>query len=51
MSEQQPQPPSPLTPQPNRILAEPATPATCTADYTAAADVRARLDDQTHGRA
>ncbi|MFI1472057.1 hypothetical protein [Streptomyces wuyuanensis] len=31
-------------PQPNRILAEPATVQRCAADYEAAADVRARLD-------
>ncbi|MER7813820.1 hypothetical protein [Streptomyces sp. NPDC096153] len=31
-------------PQPNRILSEPATVQTCRADYEAAADVRARLD-------
>ncbi|MFC7983828.1 hypothetical protein [Streptomyces sp. NPDC057336] len=41
---QQPQQHSPaLTPQPNPILAEPATPAACQADYAQAADVRARL--------
>ncbi|MEU2111841.1 hypothetical protein [Streptomyces sp. NPDC019507] len=30
-------------PQPNRILAEPATVQACRADYDDAADVRARL--------
>lgn len=37
MSEQQ-QPD--LTPRPNQILAEPATPAACARDYEQAADVR-----------
>ncbi|MDN3244134.1 hypothetical protein [Streptomyces sp. ZSW22] len=41
MSEQPEEPD--LTPQPNRILAEPATPATCQQDYAQAADIRARL--------
>lgn len=41
---QQPQQPTPtLAPQPNPILAEPATPATCARDYAQAADIRARL--------
>lgn len=44
MTEQQPEPDH--TPQPNRILAEPATPATCAADYEAAADVRQTLAAQ-----
>jgi hypothetical protein len=39
--------PSPtLAPQPNRILAEPATPAACAADYEAGADVRQTLAAQ-----
>ncbi|MFE2353451.1 hypothetical protein [Streptomyces parvulus] len=42
MSEQQPEQPD-LTPQPNRILAEPATPAACRQDYAAGADIRQRL--------
>lgn len=33
-------------PRPNSILDEPATVAACAADYAAAADVRARLDQQ-----
>ncbi len=48
-----PQPPQPTPtqpPQPNRILAQPATIAACRADYTAAQDVRDRLDDQLRGR-
>jgi hypothetical protein len=43
MSEQQERD---LTPRPNQILAEPATPAACQRDYTAGADVRARMDQQ-----
>jgi hypothetical protein len=35
-----------FTPRPNPIIAEPATPEACQADYAAAADVRARLDTQ-----
>jgi hypothetical protein len=39
--------PSPtLAPQPNAILAEPATVAACTRDYQAAADVRQTLATQ-----
>jgi hypothetical protein len=45
MSEQQ----QDLAPRPNPILAEPATPEACQADYAAASDVRARMDQQTHG--
>jgi hypothetical protein len=42
-----PQPPTPpLAPQPNRILAEPATVAACARDYQAAADVRQTLAAQ-----
>lgn len=43
--QQQPTP-TPLTPQPNRILAEPATVHACQQDYATAADVRARIDHQ-----
>ncbi|WP_157852692.1 hypothetical protein RFN58_06960 [Streptomyces iakyrus] len=39
MSSEQPD----LTPRPNRILAEPATPENCAADYKQAADIRSRL--------
>lgn len=39
MSEQQPEQRD-LTPQPNPILAEPATPALCQQDYADGADVR-----------
>jgi hypothetical protein len=50
MSEQQPEPD--LTPQPNRILAEPATTDTCRADYDASTDVRQTLAAQeARGRA
>ncbi|MFD8234022.1 hypothetical protein ACFV20_19340 [Streptomyces sp. NPDC059696] len=35
-----------LTPQPNRILAEPATPENCAADYAQGADIRDRMDQQ-----
>lgn len=50
-STQQPQgQPTPTrTPQPNRILATPATVAQCRADYAAAADVRQRLHAQLRG--
>lgn len=41
--------PQPRAPQPNRILATPATVAQCRADYAAAADVRQRLDEQLRG--
>ena len=44
MSEQQPEPDR--TPQPNRILAEPATVEACRADYDAAADIRQTLAEQ-----
>jgi hypothetical protein len=41
------QQPSPaLPPQPNRILAEPATPAACARDYAAGADVRQTMAQQ-----
>ncbi|HEY9369304.1 hypothetical protein [Streptomyces sp.] len=33
-------------PRPSRVATEPATVAACRADYEAAADVRARLDQQ-----
>lgn len=46
MTQQTPPTPAPLAPQPNRIIAEPATVQACAADYQAAADVRARLDQQ-----
>ncbi|MFD8254948.1 hypothetical protein [Streptomyces werraensis] len=42
--------PTPRTPRPNRIVAEPATPQACAADYQAGADVRqaiARQDART----
>ncbi|MFC8832332.1 hypothetical protein ACFT8V_03920 [Streptomyces griseoincarnatus] len=42
--------PTPRTPRPNQILAEPATPQACAADYKAAADIRqtiARQDART----
>ncbi|WP_179272379.1 hypothetical protein [Streptomyces sp. XY006] len=42
MSEQKPD----LTPQPNQILAEPATPQRCAEDYAQAADIRDRMDQQ-----
>ncbi|MFF3884057.1 hypothetical protein [Streptomyces sp. NPDC001914] len=35
-----------LTPQANRILAEPATPALCGQDYDAAGDVRLTMAQQ-----
>ena len=41
-TDQQPQQPS-LTPQPNQIMAEPATVESCQQDYDASADVRQRL--------
>jgi hypothetical protein len=41
------QQPSPaLTPQPNRILAEPATVELCNADWDAGADVRQTMAQQ-----
>lgn len=43
---QPPQQPSPGAPQPNRILAEPATVAACAADYQAATTVRATIARQ-----
>ncbi|MFI1723908.1 hypothetical protein [Streptomyces sp. NPDC020489] len=50
MSEQQPE--QDLTPQANRILAEPATVGACRADYEAGADVRQALAAQeARGRA
>lgn len=52
-STQQPQhqpTPHTRTPQPNRILAQPATVAACQADYANAADIRQRLHDQLRGR-
>ncbi|MFF7452124.1 MULTISPECIES: hypothetical protein [unclassified Streptomyces] len=44
MSEQQPGPDH--TPQPNRILAEPANVDACRADYQAGAEVRQTLAEQ-----
>lgn len=44
MTEQQPEPDR--TPQPNQILAQPATIQACRADYQAAADIRATLAAQ-----
>lgn len=41
-TDQAPDQPS-LTPQPNRIMSEPATPEACQQDYADAADVRSRL--------
>lgn len=45
-TEHTPDQPSPLAPQPNQILAEPATPAACAADYAAAGDVRQTMAQQ-----
>lgn len=46
-TDQPAQQPSPaLTPQPNRILAEPATLAACARDYAAGADVRQTMAQQ-----
>lgn len=42
----QPQDQPTLTPQPSRILAQPATVAACTADYDAAKPVRIVMDNQ-----
>jgi hypothetical protein len=44
MSEQQPE--RDLTPQPSRILAEPATVELCNADFDAAVDVRQTMAQQ-----
>ena len=44
MSAQQPEPD--LTPQPNQIMAEPATVQACQQDYDAAVDVRQTLAAQ-----
>lgn len=44
MSEQQPK--TDLTPQPNQILAQPATVQACRADYDDASDVRAVMAQQ-----
>ncbi|WP_432136805.1 hypothetical protein [Streptomyces sp. bgisy154] len=41
-----PTPEPDLTPRPNPILAQPATPATCRQDYEAATDVRHTLATQ-----
>jgi hypothetical protein len=38
-----------LTPRPNPILAEPATPQRCAEDYAQAADIRDRLGWQDQG--
>jgi hypothetical protein len=38
-----------LTPRPNPILAEPATPEACAADYAQAAEVRRVMDQQQRG--
>ncbi|MFE2311644.1 hypothetical protein ACFXC8_00335 [Streptomyces sp. NPDC059441] len=38
--------PSPRAPQPNQILAVPATVALCNSDYNAAADVRQTMAQQ-----
>jgi hypothetical protein len=47
-SQQQPQQHSPalLAPQPNRIIAEPATVQSCRSDYEQGADVRRVMDQQ-----
>jgi hypothetical protein len=46
-TDQQPQQPSPaLTPQPNQILAVPATVENCRADWDAGADVRQTMAQQ-----
>ncbi|MEV7793400.1 hypothetical protein AB0O68_15615 [Streptomyces sp. NPDC087512] len=42
MSEQ-PEAEKDLTPQPNQVMAEPATVQACQADYAAGADIRERL--------
>lgn len=39
-----------LTPQPNQILAEPATVHACQQDYAAAADVRQTMTQQEAGQ-
>ena len=44
-TDQQPEQPS-LTPQPNQILAEPATVDACLADYQAGTDVRQTMAQQ-----
>ncbi|WP_193241509.1 hypothetical protein [Streptomyces phaeolivaceus] len=47
------QPPAQHSPEPpreNPIFRQPATVATCRADYEAAADIRARLDQQIKAR-
>ncbi|MFK0124906.1 hypothetical protein ACIQSP_16515 [Streptomyces nigra] len=44
MSEQQPEPDR--TPQPNQILAQPATVDACRADYQAGTDVRQTMAQQ-----
>ncbi len=43
------QQPTPGTPQPNRILVEPATPAACAQDYAQAAEIRRVMDAQHRG--
>ena len=40
---EQPSPAADLTPQPSRIMAEPATVQSCQQDYADSADVRSRL--------
>ncbi|WP_158073023.1 hypothetical protein [Streptomyces kebangsaanensis] len=40
------QQPSPAQPQPNQILAQPATVQACQQDYAAGADVRQTMDKQ-----
>jgi hypothetical protein len=46
-TQQAPHQPSPtLTPQPNRIIAEPATVAACQRDYAQASEVRQTLAAQ-----
>jgi hypothetical protein len=48
-TQQQPPTPSTLAPQPNRILAEPATVELAQQDYAQAADIRDRLGWQDQG--
>ncbi len=38
--------PTPRAPRPNQILAEPATPQACAADYQAGADIRQTIARQ-----
>ncbi|WP_237310416.1 hypothetical protein [Streptomyces sp. AMCC400023] len=49
-TDQPPAQPSPEPPRENPIFRQPATVATCRADYEAGADVRRRLDQQIKAR-